>query len=49
MLFCSMFGIEHDSFNSYSCSALLTEVKNPLYMLARIDMVYIFLMLAYLL
>ena len=31
MLFCSMFAIEADSFNSYSCSTL-TEVNNPLYM-----------------
>ena len=29
MLFCSMFAIEHDSFNSYSSA--LTEVINPLY------------------
>ena len=32
---CSMFAIEPDSFNSYSCSAL-TEVNNPSYMLGRL-------------
>ena len=30
-----MFAIEPDSFNSYSCSAL-TEVNNPLYMIAKL-------------
>ena len=32
MLFCSMFAIEPDNYNSNSCSAL-TKVNNPLYKL----------------